>query len=405
MPMTLPPAFDGPDDQQPDARQLLLLNAATLALTHAASLPALFETLAAHIGSLFSFDHASLTYHDGRDWQLALLGGLDSVQTPETCPAIQQALATHEPVIRQNGDGQTTASAFESLVVLPLLDDGRMLGTLQLAHRQPNAFAPADVELASLLAAHVAAALVSAARLEDAQAQIDALALLNQELDAYDYSAAHDLKAPLNIINNYAFLLQDALKDGNLEEAASFGVEISQTVRGRARLLDQLLLVTRAADETEVPPATPVRPVLEQVRAQFRQPLEQGGITLRIEGDLPQVIAYPVQLETIFSNLIGNAIKYIGATENPTITISSRADDSQAHFEVRDNGIGMTEAEQARLFRRFSRVGRNEAEGTGLGLAIARRTVERLGGTMGVTSAPGQGSAFAFSLPLAQRQD
>ena len=411
MTMNQPPIFDGSNDDaktpRPDFERLVRLNAVSLALADAASRPALFTALAAHISVVFTFDHASLTYADDSTWQLLPLGGLTLARAPEECEPVQQALTSREPVIRM---ASGSAGAFGSIIVLPLLVSGRLLGALQLASRQENAFTPADVELVSLLARHVAAALAQVERQEAMQRQIVTLAarvetleLLNQELDAYDYSAAHDLKAPLSIANNYAFLLQDALSDGQTEDAVAYAGEIEQTVRGMARLLDQLLWVTRAADEDETPPVTAVRPVLAQVQAQFRQPLEQGDIHLKIEGDLPDVSAYPVQLETIFSNLVGNAIKYMGETDNPTITVYGVADDTQAYFEVRDNGIGMSEAEQARLFRRFSRVGRREAEGTGLGLAIARRTVERLGGTLGVTSAPGQGSTFSFSLPLAQR--
>ena len=411
MTKTQPPTFDSSSDSDNSQQaRLLRLNAVTLALAQVASRPALLAALSAQIGGLFAFDHASLTLSDGSTWQPQPLGGLASA--PEVWEAAQQALATREPVMRAMKEIEGVSEEFGSIFALPLLtDDGHLLGTLQLALRRENAFTPADVTLAGLLAAQVAAALANVERLEAMQTQfetlaarVEALELLNQELDAYDYSAAHDLKAPLNIANNYAFLLQDALSDGHSEDAAAFAGEIERTVRGMARLLDQLLLVTRAADDDDVPPATAVHPVLEQVQAQFRQLLDQGGIRLTVAGDLPDVSAYPVQLETIFSNLIGNAIKYMGEAADPTITIYGVADDTQAYFEVRDNGIGMSEAEQAKLFRRFSRVGSKEAEGTGLGLAIARRTVERLGGSLGVTSAPGQGSTFSFSLPLARRE-
>jgi signal transduction histidine kinase len=412
--MTQPPVFDASQEDEHarvlSPEQWLRLNNAALALAHAATRPALLDTLADQLAALFTFDHASLTYPDGSAWQWLPLGGPALARTPDESEAVRQVLDRHEPVIRLLDEGRS-AAAFASIVVLPLLDAGRLLGTLQLAQRADNAFTPAEVELASLLAAHVAAALVKHEQIEQLHAEmdtlnerVDALELLNQELDAYDYSAAHDLKAPLSIVNNYAFLLQEALGDGSRDDAVAYAGEIERTVRAMARLLDQLLMVTRAADDDEVLPVTAVRPVLEQVQAQFRQPLAQAGIRLQIEGELPDVRAYPVQLETIFANLVGNAIKYRSETQTPTILIRGMADETQAYFEVRDNGIGMTESEQAKLFRRFSRVGSKEAEGTGLGLAIARRTVERLGGTLGVTSTPGQGSTFAFSLPLAAHE-
>lgn len=347
---------------------------------------ALATALASGIRRLFARDAVGLYMPTGDAWKALALA---DVRAPEGGEEIAWALAAGLPVASL--DGKTLG------LLLPA--SGSPRGVIVFMRDEAGGFSAADKLLARLLASHVSTALVTIERVTALNERVAALEQLNQELDAYDYSAAHDLKAPLNIINNYAFLMLDVLKDGDRAAAAAYTGEIMHTARAMARLLDQLLTVTRAADENDVAPVIQVKPVLDTVLAQFRRALTDGGITLEVGETLPDVRAYPVQLETVLANLIGNAIKYIGKTDNPRITINATAEGQLVRFEVRDNGIGMTEAEQARLFRRFSRVGKIEAEGTGLGLAIARRTVERLGGTLGVTSAPGEGSTFWFTLP------
>lgn len=355
-------------------------------MAQATDIEGLTTALASGIAHLFPVDHAGLYLNNADKWQLHPLADLPP---PEAGEHTAWALAAGLPI----------AAIDNTMIAVRLPESASPRGALVITRDSSNGYSPDDILLARLLAGHVATALANLERVSTLKERVDTLEQLNQELDAYDYSAAHDLKAPLNIINNYAFLILDVLQDGDRAAAAAYTGEIMHTARAMARLLDQLLTVTRAADENDIAPVTPVKPILDNVIAQLRQPLETAGITLDVSADLPAVRAYPVQLEAIFANLVGNAIKYIGKPDNPRITISSTREDKLIRFEVRDNGIGMSEAEQTRLFRRFSRVGKAEAEGTGLGLAIARRMVERLGGKLGVTSAPGQGSSFWFTLP------
>lgn len=352
----------------------------TPALAQADTHDALVQTLIASLPRLFSLQTALLCLET--DAVRAFFPLTDAATTPADCT-----------------DGPLPGFASTLRLVLP---GGH--GILQLASAQPDAYTADDQALAEALAEHLGTALENISVRALLVERINALELLNEELDAYDYSAAHDLKAPLNIINNYAFLIQETTQEAGLTEAADLAEALADTSRAMARLLDQLLAVTRAADENDTPPATRVQPVLDKVLAQFTQPLASADIALQVAVDIPAVRAYPVQLETIFANLVSNAIKYIGETEKPRIQIIAAETQDYARFEVRDNGIGMTQTEQARLFRRFSRVGKSEAEGTGLGLAIARRTVERLGGSLGVSSAPGEGSTFWFTLPLAMAE-
>jgi light-regulated signal transduction histidine kinase (bacteriophytochrome) len=131
-----------------------------------------------------------------------------------------------------------------------------------------------------------------------------------------------------------------------------------------------------------------LRPVLEQARA-------------RVEvGPLPTVEGDAVELVRLFQNLIGNAVKYRAAERPPVVRIDARRDGDQWEVTVADNGIGIAPEFHERIFRLFQRLHvRAEYEGTGIGLAACRKIVEHHGGRIWVDSAPGEGSAFRFSLP------
>ncbi|NLF76891.1 MAG: HAMP domain-containing histidine kinase, partial [Chloroflexi bacterium] len=104
--------------------------------------------------------------------------------------------------------------------------------------------------------------------------------------------------------------------------------------------------------------------------------------------------------EEVWANYINNAIKYGG--EPPCVELGATAQpDGTVRFWVRDNGAGLTEEEQTRLFTPFTRLDQVRARGYGLGLSIVRRIMDRLGGEVGVESRDGEGSIFSFVLPAA----
>ncbi len=117
---------------------------------------------------------------------------------------------------------------------------------------------------------------------------------------------------------------------------------------------------------------------------------------------MPIVMADPSQLEQVFVNLIGNAIKYRRPAASPVITVSARREDGWWEFGVADNGIGIEAEYFDRIFKMFRRLHtHDEYEGTGIALAVVKKIVERHGGTIRAESTPGEGSTFFFTLPAA----
>ena len=126
--------------------------------------------------------------------------------------------------------------------------------------------------------------------------------------------------------------------------------------------------------------------------------------TVAVATALPTVRADRAQIERVFQNLIGNAIKYRAADRPMHITVGAApAVPGFAAFAVTDNGIGIATEDFDRIFQIFTRLhGRTEYEGTGIGLAVVKRIVERHGGAITLRSEPGVGSTFVFSMPLAE---
>ena len=125
----------------------------------------------------------------------------------------------------------------------------------------------------------------------------------------------------------------------------------------------------------------------------------ERGTILHVPADLPVVQADSNELTRLLQNLIGNAIKYCAPDTVPEITIGWKDERDRWRFDVRDNGLGIAPEHFERIFMVFQRLhSRGEYEGTGIGLAICRKIVEHHGGRIWLTSEPGKGSTFHFTL-------
>jgi signal transduction histidine kinase len=166
--------------------------------------------------------------------------------------------------------------------------------------------------------------------------------------------------------------------------------------------VDDLLDVTRfARGQFELTrQQMDLRPVLEDLVARFRLVAPNHHLSLQLDTGSFEGFWDRDRLEQVLNNLVGNAIKY--SPDGGDVTISTDHRGGNVVVTVQDQGIGIPEADQEQLFERFYR-GRAEGgdvKGLGLGLYVTRRIVEAHGGTVGVESVPGRGSAFSFSLPL-----
>ena len=233
-------------------------------------------------------------------------------------------------------------------------------------------------------------------RVKQRTAQLQAA---NKELEAFSYSIAHDLRAPLSSIDGFSLMLEQTAGKDLAERARHYLSRIRVGVKQMGELTDGLLSLTnlsRASLRSEVVDlAVLARTALASCRE--RSPEREADIvvapTLPVSGDsrlLAQVIG----------NLVGNAWKFTGRRERALIEVSSlQGDDGRPVYFVRDNGAGFDMAYASKMFEAFQRMhSPADFEGTGIGLAIVHKIIARHGGRIWAESAPQQGATFYFTL-------
>lgn len=255
-----------------------------------------------------------------------------------------------------------------SYVSTPIIEDGQVIGAVTAFH---------DIT-------------------ELKQAEIEREKLI-VELDAFAGTVAHDLKNPLNIIGGYSQVLNEVSQMLPPDLAEIVRAIIKQIRRMDAIIEELLLLAGVRGLEIEVAPLDMGQIVTDSLdRIDFF--LEDHPGDIQIQDTWPTAMGYGPWVVHVWVNYLSNGLKYGG---NPArLELGADApENGYVRFWVKDNGAGLNAEEQAALFVPFSRLSKNiRAKGHGLGLSIVKRIIERLGGTVGVESTPGEGSIFYFTL-------
>ncbi|HEV7495038.1 sensor histidine kinase [Baekduia sp.] len=227
----------------------------------------------------------------------------------------------------------------------------------------------------------------------------DRLQGTNAELQDFAYTASHDLSEPLRMVASFLGLLERRSAE-DLDEKGREYLRLASDGAVRMRhLIDDLLTYSRVANEEPRREQVDLHALVDDVLAVLGPAIAETGATVEV-GELPTLEAEPTQLAQLLQNLIGNAAKFHPPGRSPTVCVSARRTTGACVLTVADDGIGIDEADQERIFAMFTRLhGRDAYAGTGIGLAICRRIAERHGGRIYVESTPGQGSMFHTLLP------
>jgi PAS domain S-box-containing protein len=239
-------------------------------------------------------------------------------------------------------------------------------------------------------------------RVRDQQALREANAALeraNGDLQQFAYSASHDLQEPLRMVATYSELLQKRFGDQLGETGAEY---IGHTVQGALRmenLLRSLRMYMRVSTGEQGPPEEiDAAAVLQKALANLAVAIKDSGASVTHTA-LPRIRMREFQLEQVFQNLIGNAIRY-RREEPPRIEVAAERRGEEWLFSVQDNGIGIEPEFKEHIFGIFKRLHTAaEYPGTGMGLAICQRIIERSHGRIWVESEGGSGSTFYFTIP------
>ena len=215
-------------------------------------------------------------------------------------------------------------------------------------------------------------------------------------------TVSHDLKQPLSVMNGYLELLQ--MHQRLDARGENFVRMIARSIEHMRRLIDDVLDLAKIESGVALEvQAVIVSDLIKDCVDAVKPLADSKSMKLEIDvaNSLPQLAGDPNRLQQIFSNLVGNAVKYTPAQGNVRVSVERL--DRNLRFMVKDNGMGISPEDQAHIFDRFYRVRRPETEnieGTGLGLAIVKKLIEAHKGQIGLESSLGEGTTFYVTLPI-----
>jgi signal transduction histidine kinase len=223
---------------------------------------------------------------------------------------------------------------------------------------------------------------------------------LNDELERFNYTVAHDLRAPLRGITGFGQALREDFGDQLPAKARDYVEKMQRSAALMDTLICDLLKYATIGRQELQRTSLPTGTIVQEAQLLLETEIRQRRAIIRVPESLPNVRGDATLLQVVFLNLIGNAIRFVAADTAPVVEITARRDGARATLYVTDNGLGIPEDAREKIFQMFERFHPGYS-GTGLGLAIVHRAVQRLDGQVGVEVAPsGRGTRFWIELPL-----
>ncbi len=337
-----------------------------------------------------------LLIHKEPDLALTVLGGTQ----PESSPTLQNNViqAVHKALESESVQSSLPTHKAPARLVVPVISAGEPLYAIVV--ERPEAFGDSAVKFLTRLSVRAAAALENARLYQAVQ---DA----NTAKTKFVSVVTHELRIPMTSIKGYTDLIRQGAVGPVTEMQSSFLntirnnvdrmtalvsdlSDISHIETGRLKLSCSFILVKEYIQET-----------INSIKHRLDE--KNQSLELDIQDELPQVYADPNRLVQVLTNLINNANKYTPAEGR--ITVRANQHGNFVRIEVVDNGIGIDEEDQKKLFSQFFRSENEvvrEQQGWGLGLNLTKHLVDLMGGEIGVESEPKKGSTFWFSLPIQQ---
>ncbi len=218
----------------------------------------------------------------------------------------------------------------------------------------------------------------------------------NKNLKDYTYAVSHDLKEPLRGVSTFtSFLLEDYTSQLD-EEGKEYLLRMRNTVNRMGDLIEDLLTLSRVGRKHVEFSKVNLNDLLEEIKMDQINRIRENNAEI-INDDLPTVGCQRTWIKQVFSNLISNGIKF-NDSEEPKVRVNYKDNGSYYEFVVADNGIGIPEKLQDKIFKIFERLNSREYDGTGAGLAICKKVVKEHDGEIWVSSERGEGSEFHFTV-------
>jgi PAS domain S-box-containing protein len=311
--------------------------------------------------------------------------------------------------VKQDPDYEANIPNTRAMMVIPLISQDRLIGVLFLEARRPERFSTEVFEFIQLITTRIAAAVDNAQLYDTTRQQLAELQALYTQISALEQLkthmirlAAHDLGNPLTSISGYIDLLLDSELTATQREQAAIVKDAAARMKKIIRDILSLQRIEEMAQDSlneDIDLTDMVRQIYESqkhVAAQHRQELtlDVPAFPTYIKGD-------SANIREAIVNLVSNALKY--TPDEGRIHMHLWEEDDIFVFEVVDNGYGVPEELQAKLFQPFYRAKTRETvriDGTGLGLHLVKNIIERHHGKMRFHSVYGEGSTFGFEIPV-----
>jgi PAS domain S-box-containing protein len=233
--------------------------------------------------------------------------------------------------------------------------------------------------------------------IEVAQANTE-LAAANEELEAFTYSVAHDLRAPLRHVQGFSNVLMEDFGPSLVPAAQEYVQDIVKGAQDMGRLVDALLALSKVGRQDVRIQVTGLRALIDDVMKDLKKETENREIEWQID-ELPLAECDPGLMRQVFFNLLSNAVKYTKPRSPAIIQVGQRRFGGQQVIFVRDNGVGFNMKYADKLFGVFQRLHRKEEfDGTGVGLATVQRIIHRHGGRIWAEAEVDKGATFSFTL-------
>jgi GAF domain-containing protein len=296
------------------------------------------------------------------------------------------------------------ATGARTVLAVPMLREGRSIGGVIVARLAVRRFSDREIELVQTFADQAAIAIQNTRLFSEIRAKSQQLELASRHKSEFLANMSHELRTPLNAIIGFSEVLLQGMFGGLNDKQREYQQDVLSSGRHLLTLINDILDLSKIeAGHVELELGEFSLPeALENGVTMIRERAARHGIRVQVDvAGVDRIVADERKVKQIVFNLLSNAVKF--TPDGGRVDVSAAPNNGEVRVAVRDNGIGIDQADRERIFEEFQQASRDperSREGTGLGLALSKRYVELHGGRIWVDSEVGKGSTFTFALPL-----